>query len=289
MQIQGSIRRVAVLTLPEGASCAAYVCRQLQEPGVELRVFTQTRLENAPGTAGYIRRLYHRRGLFVALDNLAFECWRPAMRFVPRAYRKLRKLAGVPVTPRAVDVPPVLRDATIPVPCVEVDDINRDGLAALRDYAPDLLILAGAPILKRAVIEVPRVATLNAHCGITPRYAGSSPVYWAMFDACFDDIGYTVHAVTPDVDGGPVIQQTRVPYYPDEPIAGMWPILGQAMYDALISVAKRLIAGETITATPHSGPVVSRPPAGLFVRTVANLHRVDLRSRRFKEQAQSEV
>lgn len=77
-------------------------------------------------------------------------------------------------------------------------------------WEPNLLILAGAPIVSKETIAMAKVACLNPHRGIMPDYCGSSPVDWAIYERRFDDVGYTVHVVVPAVEAGPIIHQERV-------------------------------------------------------------------------------
>jgi hypothetical protein len=81
-----------------------------------------------------------------------------------------------------------------------LDDSAVETLEALR---PDLLIHAGAGIVRRGVLAVPRIATLNAHMGLLPRYRGMNVAEWAYFHG--DAIGCTVHLIDPGIDTGPII------------------------------------------------------------------------------------
>jgi methionyl-tRNA formyltransferase len=149
---------------------------------------------------------------------------------------------------------------------IEVDAVNsKSGREQLRGLEPDLVLLAGAPILRRKTIEIARVACINPHCGITPDFAGSSPFDWAIYERRFEDVGYTVHLVEPTVDSGPILHQERIAWDPSRPNGHLWPILAQGMYDRLAEIVRSLIDGSTLYATPQGPPRVN-PPAGLFAR-----------------------
>jgi hypothetical protein len=77
--------------------------------------------------------------------------------------------------------------------------------AALAELARDVLLVDGAPMLGRAVLEVPRLATINLHFGIAPEYRGSHTLFWAMYLRDWDHVGATLHHVTPALDGGAVL------------------------------------------------------------------------------------
>ena len=83
--------------------------------------------------------------------------------------------------------------------------------AEIDRHAPDLVVLAGF----MRVLGAPFVARyagrmINIHPSLLPAYAGLHTHRRALADGVAEH-GCTVHFVTPDVDGGPVILQARVP------------------------------------------------------------------------------
>jgi folate-dependent phosphoribosylglycinamide formyltransferase PurN len=94
------------------------------------------------------------------------------------------------------------RSAGIPV--VEVGSLDSDqAIRAVRALAPDLGIHAGAGILRKAILEVPRLGTLNAHMGILPRYRGMNVAEWSRLNG--DSVGCTVHLIDEGIDTGDII------------------------------------------------------------------------------------
>lgn len=259
--VGGEVRRIVILTVGMEA-CACYLARRLRECGAEIVLVNQRRLKVPPDSWAYFRRLRKRRGFLRALDRFLLH-------LVKRGARPGPGTSGNPDSPYPVlrPDPDLAREDWLTV--VEVDDINapmdRDKLRALE---PDLILLGGAPILRRKTIETARLACINPHCGITPDYAGSSPFDWAIYEKRFEDVGYTVHLVEPTVDSGPVLYQERIAWDPSRSNGHLWPILAQAMYDRLVQIAEALVAGETLRATPQGPPRVN-PPAGLFARLAA--------------------
>ena len=70
--------------------------------------------------------------------------------------------------------------------------------------AIDLVINIGTPrILKKSVINTPKIGILNCHPGILPNYRGCSCVEWALFNN--DPVGNTAHLMTKSIDEGPII------------------------------------------------------------------------------------
>lgn len=285
VQVGGPVRRVVILTAGlQPAAC--YLARRLRPAGVRLFLVNQERLRVEPGSPKFFLRLYRRRGFWTALDVLLLEILKAAVRLPLR----VRPGGGGPVRDPGYPVlapdPGIVDEGWLGYH--KVVDVNRPpDQDLLRSLEPDLILLAGAPILARDTIEIARVACVNPHCGISPDYAGSSPFDWAIFEGRFQDIGYTIHLVVPVVDAGPILHQERLAWDPSRPNRHLWPILAQRMYDKLAEIALDLIRGRTFVAVPQ-GTVRPRPPAGLCVRTVAELRRA-AHARRRKRQASSSL
>jgi phosphoribosylglycinamide formyltransferase-1 len=78
-------------------------------------------------------------------------------------------------------------------------------------HAPDLVVLAGfMRVLGAPFVERYAGRMINVHPSLLPAYAGLHTHRRALADGVAEH-GCTVHFVTPDVDGGPVIVQARVP------------------------------------------------------------------------------
>jgi phosphoribosylglycinamide formyltransferase-1 len=92
-----------------------------------------------------------------------------------------------------------------------------EALAALIDgYAPDLILLAGfMRILTPALVGRYRGRMLNIHPSLLPRYRGLH-THRRVLDAGDPDHGASVHFVTEELDGGPLILQVRLPVLPDD-------------------------------------------------------------------------
>jgi hypothetical protein len=277
--VGGKVRRIAIVTVGR-EPWACYLARKLQSSNVEIFLFSQTALKVEPGSVKYYRRLFKRRGLAICLDVLLLHAVKAVAKPCLRVLRGVLSAAGrrgKNGSERAGsetlwDAESLWREDWLT--CVDVENINRGSdRDRLREIAPDLILLAGAPILSRKTIEAARLACINPHCGITPDYAGPSPIDWAIYERRFDDIGFTIHLVVPTVDAGPVLYQERIRWNPGRVNGHLWPILARKMYDKLAEMTLELIAGKDLTATPQENVRVN-PPAGLFARSLAEMRRI---------------
>lgn len=82
--------------------------------------------------------------------------------------------------------------------------------AAIDDYQPDLVVLAGfMRILTPAFTQHYQGRMLNIHPSLLPKYQGLH-THQRAIDAGDAEHGVSVHFVTEELDGGPVIQQAKV-------------------------------------------------------------------------------
>jgi hypothetical protein len=93
---------------------------------------------------------------------------------------------------------------------VEVDSLDSpEGIAALREFRPDLAIHAGAGILRPRALSIPRLGVLNGHMGILPPVRGMNAAEWSVM--CGLPSGCTVHLIDAGVDTGDILCARTVP------------------------------------------------------------------------------
>src|SRR6267378_645768 len=118
------------------------------------------------------------------------------------------------------------------IPVIHVGPLsNPDAVAAVRSLAPDLLVHAGAGILRRDLLAVPRLGTLNAHMGILPRYRGMNVSEWACLEG--NPVGCSVHLVNPGIDTGDIIAVHEVDVEHAHSVAELRDGVDQAQIDLL--------------------------------------------------------
>ena len=89
-------------------------------------------------------------------------------------------------------------------------------IQALESWKPDLLVMAGfMRILTPGFVQHFAGRMLNIHPSLLPKYQGVKTHARAI--AAGDTLhGASVHFVTEELDGGPVVLQARVPIFPDD-------------------------------------------------------------------------
>lgn len=77
-------------------------------------------------------------------------------------------------------------------------------LQRLRQLAPDLGLVYGAPILRPDLFSLPRLGTLGIHHGQVPRYRGKKTTFWAMYNG-EPTVGVTIQRLNEGIDTGEIV------------------------------------------------------------------------------------
>ena len=93
---------------------------------------------------------------------------------------------------------------------------DRQLMQEIDAYAPDLVVLAGyMRILSSAFVAHYHDRLINIHPSLLPKYPGLHTHRQALENGDAEH-GTSVHFVTDELDGGPVILQARVPVFADD-------------------------------------------------------------------------
>lgn len=103
------------------------------------------------------------------------------------------------------------------------EDFERELIDALEPFKPDLIVLAGfLRSLTPYFINHYRWKIINIHPALLPLFGGKGfygdKVHKAVLESGMKVSGCTVHFVTEDVDGGPIILQRCVPVKDDDTV-----------------------------------------------------------------------
>lgn len=102
------------------------------------------------------------------------------------------------------------------IPVVWIDRMDEKELAPLRLHDPDLILVGGfSIILKRPIIELPRIGCVNAHSSLLPKHRGPNPFIAAVL-ANEKKAGVTFHIIDEGIDTGDIIGQFAFPLGPQD-------------------------------------------------------------------------
>jgi folate-dependent phosphoribosylglycinamide formyltransferase PurN len=88
----------------------------------------------------------------------------------------------------------------------------------LKDVDPQVIAVYGTRIISKQTLAAVAAPFINYHAGITPKYRGQHPAYWAQVEGDRDHAGVTIHLVDEGVDTGAVLYQQPVGFSPGDNI-----------------------------------------------------------------------
>jgi len=124
--------------------------------------------------------------------------------------------------------------------------------AALAAYRPDLMVVvAYGLILPRKVLATPRLGCWNVHASMLPRWRGAAPIQRAIL-AGDAETGVDLMQMEAGLDTGPVLLERRTPISRNDTGGSLHDRLAALGAEALAEGLRRVLAGETLAATPQA-------------------------------------
>lgn len=132
------------------------------------------------------------------------------------------------------------------LPVFDPPDASEEGVVArLAALKPDVVVVASyGQFLKKNLLAVPRLGTINVHPSLLPKYRGASPIQWALANGDVET-GVSVLFVTPKMDAGDLLAQERFPIQPEDTYCTLEPKLAALGAELLVRVLDGFCAGRT--------------------------------------------
>ncbi len=125
---------------------------------------------------------------------------------------------------------------------IQPERLDAGVLAELAGLRPDItLVVAFGHILRDDLISIPRLATLNLHASLLPRYRGASPVQAAIASGD-SETGMTLMRIVRELDAGPIAAAETVAIAPLDTALEIEARLAEAAVP-LVAGALPLLAG----------------------------------------------
>jgi folate-dependent phosphoribosylglycinamide formyltransferase PurN len=134
---------------------------------------------------------------------------------------------------------------TSPIPAQLVSPVTSvnspETIELIAKFDPKVIVVNGTRIISRKVLGSTRIAFINTHAGITPKYRGAHGGYWALYNNEPERCGVTVHLVDPGIDTGAIVDQALIMptredsfvTYPYLQVVAALPILSNAVHTAI--------------------------------------------------------
>ena len=136
---------------------------------------------------------------------------------------------------------------------------DPQAIEAIRGVTPDLIVVvAYGQILPRDVLEIPRVACLNLHASLLPRWRGAAPVQAAI--AAGDcETGITVMYMDEGLDTGDILLQRNLEILPNDTGRSLHDRLAQIAPETLLESLRLLAAGNAPRIPQANAPATYAP------------------------------
>jgi hypothetical protein len=83
------------------------------------------------------------------------------------------------------------------------DQNSPDAIDRLRQWLPDVAVFTGGNILRKTLLETPRLGVINSHLALLPEIRGMSSPEWSLLQGV--PLGVTVHFMEAGIDTGPIL------------------------------------------------------------------------------------
>ncbi len=127
------------------------------------------------------------------------------------------------------------------------------------DLQPDLLITAAyGQFLPTKLLEAARIAAINVHGSLLPKYRGGAPIQYSIINGD-KETGVTIMYMVKKMDAGDIIAQRSIPIEADDDSGTMFDKLSLLGRDLLLATLPKLISGDVQPIAQDPEKVVFSP------------------------------
>lgn len=121
---------------------------------------------------------------------------------------------------------------------------------ALRALEPDVILSVWyRRLLGPGLLALPRIAALNLHGSLLPKYRGRAPVNWVLVNG-ERRTGVTLHHMTAEADAGDIVAQQAIDIEPEDTAFSLYKRMVKVGVDVLLESYPAVLAG-TARRTPQ--------------------------------------
>jgi methionyl-tRNA formyltransferase len=144
----------------------------------------------------------------------------------------------------ASNASPARTGRALPLPILQPARIKeRHAIEEIHALKPDMIVvMAYGQILPRDVLNIPKIACLNLHASLLPRWRGAAPIQAAVAGGD-RETGITVMHMDEGLDTGDIVLQRRIPIRPDDTGGSLHERLAQIAPKALLHSLRLFVEG----------------------------------------------
>jgi len=149
-------------------------------------------------------------------------------------------------------IPPPVKEVAINLGC-EVDQpasIRTVEFAnRIANHKPDIIVVvAFGHIIPKNILAIPKIATINIHASLLPKYRGPAPIQWAIINGEIET-GVTTMLMDEGLDTGDILLSSKIKIFSDDTSGTLHDRLANLSADVLIRTIERIETGDI---TPFS-------------------------------------
>ena len=122
---------------------------------------------------------------------------------------------------------------------------GQEFIERITELRPDLsVVVAYGHILKREILDLPSLGSVNVHASLLPQLRGAAPVNWAIIRG-HEQTGVTVMRMVEAMDAGPIIHQLSEPISDEDSASELMSRLSELGSLALREALESIKRGDT--------------------------------------------
>ncbi|MCY0939907.1 methionyl-tRNA formyltransferase [Streptomyces antarcticus] len=115
----------------------------------------------------------------------------------------------------------------------------------LKESDPDIIVANNwRTYIPSRIFDLPRHGTLNVHDSLLPKYAGFSPLIWALING-ESEVGVTAHMMDDELDAGDIVLQQSVAVGPTDTATDLFHKTVDLIGPVTVGALARIAAGES--------------------------------------------
>jgi methionyl-tRNA formyltransferase len=144
-------------------------------------------------------------------------------------------------------VPPPVKEAAISLGC----DVDQPASVRTVEFAnriasqhPDIIVVvAFGHIIPKNILAIPKIASINIHASLLPKYRGPAPIQWAIING-ETQTGVTTMLMDEGLDTGDILLTSKIKIFPDDTSGTLHDRLANLSADVLIQTIDGVQTGD---------------------------------------------
>jgi methionyl-tRNA formyltransferase len=174
----------------------------------------------------------------------------PALQALYKSHQNVTLVVTQPDRPKGRGrkiIPPPVKEVAInlkyelnqPASIRTVEFANR-----IAKHKPDIIVVvAFGHIIPKNILAIPKIAAINIHASLLPKYRGPAPIQWAIING-EPETGVTTMVMDEGLDTGDILLSSRIKILSDDTSGTLHDRLANLSADVLIQTIERIEAGD---------------------------------------------